>query len=116
MLFESYIINFWKGKLKLWHSFWLIGGIGGIIIGQIIVFIEEKIFSATSQYPLDFTIRGKILILIWVIFTTIGIWRSTENYKGKYIWKILTKIYITINCLSSILLLFFFNSSEIYNF
>ena len=107
MIFENYIINFWKGRLKLWQSFWLIGGFGGVIIGQIIVFIEEKMFSATSQYPLDFTIRGKILILIW---------RSAENYKGAYIWKVSTKIYIIINCLSSILLLFFFNNSEIYNF
>ena len=115
MLVENYIVNFWKGNLKLWHSFWLIGAIGGVIIGQIIVFIEETIFSFSPQYPFDFTIRGKILILIWVIFTTIGIWRSAENYTGLYFWKISTKIYIIINCLSSILLLFFFNNSGIYN-
>ena len=31
MFIEKFIINFWRGNLKLWHSFWLVGGFGGII-------------------------------------------------------------------------------------
>lgn len=114
MLIEKIISNFWQGKLKLWHSFWLVGGVGGIIVGQIIMFIEEKIFNNIGQNPFDFTFRGKILILIWVIYTTVGIWRSSENYEGNALWRSLTKIYITINCLSSIFLLFFFDFSGLY--
>ena len=108
MFIENFLKNFWKGKLKLWQSFWLVGGIGGIIIGQIILFIEEKFFYNVSISPSDISIRGKALILIWVVYSTVGIWRSAENYRGSSFWKISTKIYIAANCLSTIFLLFFF--------
>ena len=113
MIIEKYIINFWQGRLKLWHSFWLVGGIGGIFAGQIIIFIEERIFSNFPQNPFDFSFRSKFLILLWIVYSTVGIWRSSENYTGSVFWKITTKIYIAINCISSFLLLFFFNFSEI---
>ena len=114
MIIENFIRKFFQGNLKLWQSFWLVGFIGGVIVGKVIVFIEEKIFSSYTQNPFEFSMRGKILVLIWVIFSTIGIWRSAENYQGNIFWKISTKIYISINCISSILLLFFFNFPEIY--
>ena len=41
MIIEKYIISFWQGKFKLWHSFWLVGGVGGIIFGQIMMFFEQ---------------------------------------------------------------------------
>tara|TARA_B100000700_G_scaffold62234_1_gene68432 strand:+ start:1109 stop:1453 length:345 start_codon:yes stop_codon:yes gene_type:complete len=113
MIIEKYIISFWQGKFKLWHSFWLVGGVGGVIFGQIIMFFEKNLFGMNPMYPFDFSFRSKIFVLIWVIFTTVGIWRSAENYNGAYFLKIITKIYIIINCLSSLLLLFFFNYPNI---
>jgi len=107
MFIEKFIINFWRGNLKLWHSFWLVGGFGGIIVSQIIIFIEQKIFANSANNLFNFSIRGKLLIVIWVIFSTIGIWRSAEKYTGSTFWKISTKIYISINCISSIYILFF---------
>ena len=114
MFIEKFIISFWQGKMKLWQSFWLVGGIGGIIITQIIIFIEEIIFSNPIESPLGFSLRGKILVLIWIIYSTTGIWRSAEKYKESTLSKIAAKIYVTINCLSSILLLFFFDFSAMY--
>ena len=92
MIIEKYIIYFWQGKLKLWQSFWLVGGLVGIIIGQILIFLKEFIFSNYAQNPNDFPIGIKLLILMWIIYSTVGIWRSSENYKGYYFWKISTKI------------------------
>tara|TARA_Y100000590_G_scaffold337398_1_gene384355 strand:+ start:11843 stop:12193 length:351 start_codon:yes stop_codon:yes gene_type:complete len=113
MFLENYIKDFWRGKLKLWHSFWIVGGIGGILIGQIIIFIEKTFFSSSSLNLLEFSTRGKILILIWVVFSTIGIWRSAENYNGPSFLKIITKIYVAVNCFSSIYILFFFNTQQV---
>ena len=45
---------------------------------------------------------SKIIIIISTLFVTIGIWRSAENYKGIYIWKISTKIYIIFVCCSNL--------------
>ena len=107
MVIENLIKNFWLGKVKLWKAFWLVGAIGGIIIGNIIIFIEENIFANPSGNPIDLTFRSKILIMFWVIYSTVGIWRSSENYNGSTFLKTSTKIYIAANCLSSIYLLFF---------
>ena len=90
-IIEKYIMSFWQGKLKLWHSFWLVGGVGGIIFGQIMMFFEKNLFGMNPMYPFDFSFRSKIFVLIWVIFTTVGIWRSAENYNGAYFLKIITK-------------------------
>ena len=92
---------------------WIVGGIGGILIGQIIILIEKTFFSSSSLNLLEFSTRGKILILIWVVFSTIGIWRSAENYNGPSFLKIITKIYVAVNCFSSIYILFFFNTQQV---
>ena len=113
MIIENFIKNFWNGKIKLWQSFWLVGVIGGIIVGNIIIFIEESIFSNITQSTTEISIRSKILILIWLIFYTVGIWRSAENYNGPFFLKIATKIYIAGNCLSTVFILFFFKSNII---
>ena len=113
MIIENILKKFWLGKLKLWQSFWLVGGIGGVIIGKIIIFIEGNIFTKYTQAPIDFSFRAKLLILLWLIYTTVGIWRSAEMYNGSPFWKYSTKIYIGVNCISSIFLLFFINISQI---
>ena len=107
MIIENFIRNFWQGKIKLWQSFWLVGGIGGILIFNLIIFIEDKIFSNSTEYLTELSFRSKLLVLIWTIFYTVGIWRSAENYNGYAFLKILTKFYIPANCLSSVYILFF---------
>ena len=109
MNIESLIKKFWQGKIKLWQSFWLVGAIGGFIIGRIIILIEDKIFENKPLFPIDFTFRSKFLILIWSIYTTIGIWRSAENYKGSPLIRNITKIYIVLNFITTLYVFFFFN-------
>ncbi|MBI29326.1 MAG: hypothetical protein CFH21_01156 [Alphaproteobacteria bacterium MarineAlpha5_Bin11] len=114
MVIEKYIKNFWYGRVKLWQSFWLVGGIGGIIIGRIIIFIKESLLSDYSLLPIDFSFRIKILITAWVIYSTVGIWRSAEFYQGPSYWKVIVKIYIAMNCISTFFLLFFFRLDGVY--
>ncbi len=107
------INNFWEGRIKLWKSYWLVGELLNGLLLLVIFNLEIRIFNSgnsISQIPfLDFgnlTLLSKIVIILWTIFISVGIWRSAENYKGNIIWIILTFIIIAYRCFSLRLILF----------
>ena len=95
MINNKIIKEFFDGKIKLWKSYWLVG---------------ELLNSSVSQIPfLDFsnlTILSKVIIFLWTVFISIGIWRAAENYKGSIIWIILTFIIVAYRCYSLRLIFF----------
>ena len=102
MKIRKILEDFWQGKITLWKSYWIIGElINGLIV--IIIFnIELKFFNNTKLFeniPLmnlnDLHIINKLIILVWSIFITVGIWRSAENYQGRFIWITLTLIILS---------------------
>ena len=110
---KQLIKKFFEGKIKLWKSYWLVGELLNGIVLLIIFNLEIYFFntnSSVSQIPfLDFTnlaFTSKIVIFIWTIFISIGIWRAAENYKGSIIWIFLTFIIVAYRCYSLRLILF----------
>ncbi len=96
------IEDFWLGKISLWKSYWIVGElINGLII--ILIFnIELRFFNNTNLFqniPLvsfnHLHIVNKLIILFWTIFITVGIWRSAENYQGRFIWTVLALIVLS---------------------
>ena len=89
MLFNSIFLNdFFKGKVKLWKSYWLVGELLNGIVLLIIFNLEIYFFnsnSSVSQIPFldfsNFTLFSKVIVFLWTLFISIGIWRSAENYK-----------------------------------
>ena len=105
--------DFFKGKIKLWKSYWLIGEILNGIVLLTLINLEIYFFNTNnsfSQIPLlnfnNLSIISKIIIFLWTIFISIGIWRSAENYKGNIIWIILTFIIVSYRCYSLRLIFF----------
>jgi len=79
-LFKKFI----DGDLSLALSFWVIGLIGLLLLGLIVTLILPKmIFVRLITYP-------------YLIYASIGIWKSSEKYKGKKIFSILAKIMVVI--------------------
>jgi len=99
---SNFIINFWYGRIPLWKSYWLIGE---LINSLVIIFfynIEIKLFNNMDLYKQlpflnfnSFSLISKFTIFLWTIFITVGIWRSAEAYKGKFIWIVLTLILLS---------------------
>ena len=105
--------DFIEGKVKLWKSYWLVGELLNGVVLLIIFNLEIYFFnsnSSVSQIPfLDFsniTLLSKLIIFLWTIFISIGIWRSAENYKGNIVWIILTFIIIAYRCYTLRLIFF----------
>ena len=96
------LINFWQGKISLWKSYWIICELINSLFILLMINIEIRVFK--NSYILDnlpfldfgnLNFITKIFILIWTIFITVGIWRSAEAYKGKFLWIVLTLIVLS---------------------
>ena len=92
------IIKFIKGEIPLWKSLWLVG-----YLYPSIVSIVFYLFALSELLFLAY--------LVFYPFYLIGIWRSTNNYKGKKIWKYLTKTWIVV---STLVLLFTMTDMEYF--
>ena len=99
---EKLITRFWKGKITLWRSYWLVGELLNALFILLIFNFEIYIFGNnqfSNSLPFldfsNFSFLTKIALIVWTIFITIGIWRSAENYKGNFIWIILTLFFLS---------------------
>ena len=111
---NKHIVNdFFNGDIKLWKSYWLVGELLNGLVLLIIFNLEIYFFntnSSVSQIPFlnfsNLTILSKLIIFLWTLFISIGIWRSAENYKGSIIWIILTFIIVAYRCYTLRLIFF----------
>ena len=96
------INDFWNGKIKLWKSYWIVGELFNALFILLIFNIEVRFLNnriIENFLPFfnfnDFSFFNKILIILWTIFITVGIWRSAENYNGNFIFNFINKIFDT---------------------
>ena len=102
MNFKNLIERFWQGKVTLWKSYWIVGelinGLFYIILYNIEIFFFQNSNLAISIPFVDIVSLSpftKILVIVWTVFITIGIWKSAEKYKGNFIWIILTLLILS---------------------
>ena len=98
---EKLISKFLKGEVSLWKSYWLVGELFNALFILVIFNFEIYFFNNqfSSSLPFidfnNFNFFSKLVLIIWTIIITIGIWRSAENYKGKIIWIISTLLFLS---------------------
>ena len=89
----NFFVRFWNGQLSLPMSYWGVGIGFGIIFGIIVgLFVGIMGMSDDAMYG---------FIIPFQIFTVVGIWRSSNNYKGPKFWAVLAKIAIVLGVLSN---------------
>ena len=99
---QNLLYNFWYGRITLWKSYWIVGELFNALMIILIFNIEINYFNNIniySQLPFvnfdNFHFFNKIILIIWTIYITVGIWRSAEKYKGSFIWVVLTLIFLS---------------------
>ena len=110
---EKLITRFWKGKITLWRSYWLVGELLNALFILLIFNFEIYIFGNnqfSNSLPFldfsNFSFLTKIALIVWTIFITIGIWRSAENYKGNIMWIVATFIFLSYRVFTLRLIIF----------
>ena len=101
-IMSNFIFNFWYGRISLWKAYWLIGELINSLVIILIYNIEIRLFNNIGLYKqlpflnfTSFSLISKFTLFFWTIFITVGIWRSAEAYKGKFIWIVLTLILLS---------------------
>ena len=83
---EKIISRFLRGEITLWRSYWLVGELLNALFILLIFNIEVYLFGNnqfTNSLPFldfsNFSLLSKLILILWTVFLTIGIWRSAEN-------------------------------------
>jgi hypothetical protein len=110
---EKIIGRFWRGEITLWRAYWLVGELLNALFTLLIFNYEIYVLGNnqfTNSLPFldfnNFSFLSKLILILWTVFLTTGIWRSAENYKGNIIWIIATFIFLSYRIFT--LRLFFF--------
>tara|TARA_B100001250_G_C19692856_1_gene741146 strand:- start:831 stop:1154 length:324 start_codon:yes stop_codon:yes gene_type:complete len=90
----NFFVKFWNGELSLPMSYWGVGLCVGIAYGAL-----AGIFVVIAGLS-DDALWG--FIIPFQIYSVVGIWRSSNNYKGPKFWSVLAKIAIIIGILSNL--------------
>ena len=74
---EKIISRFWRGKITLWRSYWLVGELLNAMFILLIFNLEIYLFGNnqfTNFLPLldfsNFSILSKLILIIWTVFLT----------------------------------------------
>ena len=99
---EKIISRFLRGEITLWRSYWLVGELLNALFILLIFNLEIYLFGNnqfTNSLPFldfsNFSLLSKLILILWTVFLTIGIWRSAENYNGSIIWILATFIFLS---------------------
>lgn len=95
-----FLKKLWKGEYSLFVSFWGFGFLVLFCLGFFFAAIPQK--GLSEWLILNFgPIGGFIPFLIfcfcfylYVVILYVGVWRSANNYTGRSIWKVVTKILV----------------------
>jgi hypothetical protein len=98
-LLKDYYNKFIDGKISLPVSFWLVGLIGIMAVSSLITALLY--FLNILSNPLL-----RILVFPYLIIASIGIWQSSDNYKGPKAWSLGAKIMVIVWIIHNILGIF----------
>ena len=90
---KNFFVKFWNGELSLPMSYWGVGVGIGILYGGL-----AGIFTVIAGLS-DDALWG--FIIPFQIYTVVGIWRSSDKYKGPKFWAILAKIAVIVGIISN---------------
>ena len=91
---SNLFVAFWNGDVSLVKSYWLIGVL--LTIGVVLV-ATFLVIAVGLPYEAMFGIY-----IPWVIYITVGIWRSADKYKGAKFWEIFAKVAVVFGIVSNL--------------
>tara|TARA_B100000029_G_scaffold502057_1_gene576654 strand:+ start:4010 stop:4324 length:315 start_codon:yes stop_codon:yes gene_type:complete len=85
---KNFFVKFWDGELSLPMSYWVVGVVISIPVGFVIGVLTALINApANSIYA---------FLIPWYVYIVVGVWRSSDKYKGPKFWAILAKIALVL--------------------
>ncbi len=89
--------NMMAGNERLVITYWVWGVIGTLVISYGLGFLFLTLGLSPFIAP--------VITLAYWIPVAIGIWKSSDNYKGNKVWAILAKVAVVLGAISQLYML-----------
>jgi hypothetical protein len=86
------IIRLWQGEIALWKIFWVFGVGGGVIFGLPIFAAMLALTDVPDDTTETIFVSALGLLLMYLIWVFVGIWRASRNFQGDPVWSTLAKV------------------------
>jgi len=90
----NFILKLYYGKYSLVKTYWVFNVIPSFFFGLLFGLMSFKSFPQDNHFL-------RLLILVFFIccgiISTVGLWRSSSNYQGNVVWKVLSKVVVIFN-------------------
>ena len=96
---ELNLLKLFKGDLPLYKSYWIYYVLGNFLISAPLLLVTkfqiQKFIYSFSLYL--------VINLIYYFSSCIGVWRSSQSYKGNKILAFLARIVVVIGIITTVL-------------
>ena len=86
------IIRLWRGEVALWKTFWLFGVGGGFVLGLPIFGAMLALTDVPDDTTASIFVTALGILLVYLVWVFVGIWRAANAYQGEKVWAVLAKI------------------------
>jgi hypothetical protein len=104
-----FIFKLWRGEYSLFKTYWLFNILLGTILGSplsIIGQLPSETIKSTWVYWLIYL----ILYSLYIIISSVGVWRSASKYSKDSLWKNLAKFYSFVSVASIVAIIIFYGT------
>jgi len=98
------ISRLWRGDIPLWKSFWLFGVGGGALLGLPIFSAMLALTDVPDETTALVFVSALGVLLLYLIWAFVGIWRAAKVYSGKPVWATLAKLAVVAETAKMMLL------------
>jgi hypothetical protein len=95
----EFLRDLWLGKYSLAKVFWVYNILVGLIAGIFLVPILKIIYNSAQSDSFQIVLAIVFLrsISIYGLVVAVGVWRSSNAYKGHLIWSLLAKVHAVLS-------------------
>ncbi len=86
------IAAIWQGRIPLSRVVWFYGFMGSIVLA-----LPVNLSTITGAPRSSTLMVGYcVVIILYTIFVSIAIWKSANQYRGPFIWPLISKLSVAI--------------------
>jgi hypothetical protein len=100
------MFRLWRGELALGITFWLFGFGGGLFLGLPLFAAILALTDVPDETSALIFVAALGFFLVYLIWVSVGIWRSASRYQGDSIWIVCAKSTVCAEGLMIVLLVF----------
>lgn len=101
----NFVLKLYRGDFSLPITYWLFGGIGGVLIRLVMEIYEYNYAKITRSESIGFEVALLLFFIIAIAYSLlmfIAIWRSAGKYKDSSLWSGLARFMVVLGVLAFI--------------